>query len=118
MSLRNSLYQIVESQTSQDKSLFVLRFDAKHPIFAGHFPGQPVVPGACLVQIAEEVWSEMLGHTVWFSSITNLKFRQAITPDNEIRLTIGEGKCTIEDSISSVIYAQFAATYMCSDSDL
>lgn len=115
---KSGLYQIVESQKSQDKSLYVLRFNPEHPIFAGHFPGQPVVPGACLVQIAEDLLSDMLGHAVRFNSVTNLKFRQAITPDKEVLMTITESKCTIEDNVSHVMYAQFAATYMCPDSDL
>ncbi len=115
---KSGLYQIVESQKSQDKSLYVLRFNPEHPIFAGHFPGQPIVPGACLVQIAEDLLSDMLGHAVRFNSVTNLKFRQAITPDKEVLMTITESKCTIEDNVSHVMYAQFAATYMCPDSDL
>ena len=113
-----SIYQLIESHKSQDKSLFVLRFNPEHPIFAGHFPGQPVVPGACIVQIAEDLQSDILGHAVRFNSVTNLKFRQAITPDKEVLMTITESKYTIEDNVSHVMYAQFAATYMCPDSDL
>lgn len=32
-----------------------LEINARHRIFAGHFPGQPVVPGACLLQMVKEV---------------------------------------------------------------
>ena len=44
-------------------------FDKSDPIFAGHFPGQPIVPGACLVQIAEDLTSQQLGRTVHFNAI-------------------------------------------------
>lgn len=112
MSLRNNLYYILTGNESE----YTIRFDASHPIFAGHFPGHPVVPGACLVQIAEELLATRLGQNVRFTSVRNLKFRQPITPDQEVTLTfqcqMSNFKCQISDS------ASFTATYMCLDSDL
>ena len=29
-----------------------VEIDPTHPIFEGHFPDQPVLPGVCMVQIA------------------------------------------------------------------
>lgn len=91
MSLRNSLYHII----AQDEQSFTIRFDAAHQVFAGHFPGQPIVPGACLIQIAEELASIQAGRTVHFTSLKNLKFRQPVTPDNEVTVTINNGKIEI-----------------------
>lgn len=116
MSLRNSLYYLVSSNESE----YTIRFDASHPVFAGHFPGHPIVPGACLVQIAEELLSTHLSQKVRFTSVRNLKFRQPVTPDREVTITFsspfGGGRegvlCKISDS------ASFTATYMCFDSDL
>ena len=113
MSLKNSLYHIV----SHNESSYTIRFNPDHPIFAGHFPGHPIVPGACLVQIAQELLSDCLGQQVNLTAIRNLKFRQPITPDMEIRYIIDENKITIED-LESTNYAQFATTYLCAHSDL
>ncbi|PWT73250.1 MAG: 3-hydroxyacyl-ACP dehydratase [Bacteroidetes bacterium] len=33
----------------------VLRINPGHPIFEGHFPGQPVVPGVCMIEIIKEL---------------------------------------------------------------
>ena len=112
MSLRNSLYHI----TSHDGSAYTIRFNPDHPIFSGHFPGHPIVPGACLVQIAQELLSDQLGQPVRFTAIHNLQFRQPITPDMEVRYIIDE-KITIED-LESTNYAQFATTYLCAHTDL
>ena len=30
----------------------ILQFDLGHPVFAGHFPGSPIVPGALLLDAA------------------------------------------------------------------
>ena len=123
MSLRNSLYYILESNESEYK----IRFDASHPIFAGHFPGHPIVPGACLVQIAEELLSAHLGQKIRFTSVRNLKFRQPVTPDQEVTLTlmlkepILNSQLSILNSQFSILNstsASFTATYMCLDSDL
>ncbi len=116
MSLRNSLYYILESNESEYK----IRFDASHPIFAGHFPGHPIVPGACLVQIAEELLSAHLGQKIRFTSVRNLKFRQPVTPDQEVTLTLMLKEPTLNSqfSILNSTSASFTTTYMCLDSDL
>jgi len=112
MSLRNSLYYVLECHEAD----YLIRFDALHPIFAGHFPGHPIVPGACLIQIVEELLSERLGQTARFTAIRNLKFRQPVTPDMQVVIRIGDSKFEITDTASTVVYAQFAATYLCTGS--
>lgn len=66
----------------------MIRFNASHPIFSGHFPERPIVPGVCIVQIAEELAVRTFGHPIRFMAIHNLKFRQPITPDQEIIISI------------------------------
>ena len=82
--LRNSFYDIVH----RDQNVYTIRFNAKHPIFSGHFPEHPVVPGACIVQIAEELAALSYGHPVRFTAISDLKFRQPITPNQEVLIGI------------------------------
>ena len=124
MLLRNSLYYIVESRETESESReaeYRVRFDASHPIFAGHFPGHPVVPGACLVQIAEELLVTHLGQTVRFTSVRNLKFRQPVLPDQKVTITIllaKEQNVKCQLSIINSLSASFTATYMCLDSDV
>lgn len=118
MLLRNSLYNIVESQTSKEDAIFSIRFDDSHPIFAGHFPGNPIVPGACLVQIAEELLSIQLAQTIHFKSISHLKFHKPITPEMEIAFKLSESNVVIGNTDLTEIYAQFKATHMCADSDI
>ncbi len=99
--LRNSFYYILEDNQDTHK----IRFNAMHPIFAGHFPGHPIVPGACLVQIAEELAEIIYGYPIRFTAIRDLKFRQPITPDQEVTICIqkvSESMCrvTCVDSIN------------------
>jgi 3-hydroxyacyl-[acyl-carrier-protein] dehydratase len=117
MSLRNSLYYLLGS----DESEYTIRFDASHPIFAGHFPGHPIVPGACLVQIAEELLAAFGEQKVRFTSVRNLEFRQPVLPDQEVTITIllaKEQNVKCQLSIINSLSASFTATYMCLDSDV
>lgn len=82
--LRDSFYNILQS----NQGVYTIRFNATHPIFSGHFLGKPIVPGACIVQIAEELAALSYGHPVRFTSIRDLKFRQPITPNQEVLIGI------------------------------
>ncbi len=82
--LRDNLYYIVQNE----QNVYTIRFDASHPIFAGHFPGRPIVPGACLVQIAEELVSIPQKYPIHFVLLRNLRFNRPITPDQEVTITI------------------------------
>ena len=84
--LRDSFYNILQS----NQGVYTIGFNASHPIFSGHFPEYPVVPGACVVQIAEELATISIGYPVRFAAIHDLKFRQPITPDQEITISISK----------------------------
>ena len=60
-------------------------------IFKGHFPGQPVVPGACMLQLVKDVLESALGYSVQLKKAGNLKFVGMIEPTvtNAILLEIG-----------------------------
>ena len=82
--LLNNFYDILQS----NQGVYTIRFNAAHPIFSGHFPEYPIVPGACVVQIAEELTAQTLGHPIRFIAIRDLKFRQPITPDQDVTIRI------------------------------
>lgn len=106
--LRNSLYYIVQSNPDG----FTIRFDESHPIFIGHFPGHPVVPGACLVQIAEELAVLFLENSIHFTAIRNLRFNHPIYPDQEVTITIRQTEDRqfhFQFSVSNLDCAHFIA---------
>lgn len=104
--LQNNLYYIVHNE----QNVYTIRFDASHPIFAGHFPEHPIIPGACLVQIAEELAAATYGHPVRFTVLRNLRFNQPITPDREVTITINQQKentFTFQFSVYNSVCAHF-----------
>jgi 3-hydroxyacyl-[acyl-carrier-protein] dehydratase len=69
-----------------------IKFQAKHPIFNGHFPGKPIVPGVCMVQIVRELLEKQSGdqfRIVQGDHIKFLKFIDPITrPDVEVKISV------------------------------
>lgn len=106
--LQNSLYYIVQNEQNE----YTIRFNTSHPIFAGHFPEHPIVPGACLVQIAEELAAVTYGHPVRFTTLRNLRFNRPVTPDRELTITTrrtNEKTFNFQFSILNSVCAQFTA---------
>ena len=64
----------------------VLVLNTAHPIFAGHFPGQPVVPGACQLQMVQELLSHSLGGKYRLRQADQLKFLTPIDPRQHPRI--------------------------------
>lgn len=81
--------------------------NAGHDIFKGHFPGQPVVPGVCMMAIVREMLEEITGRKLIMKSTSAIKFLNMIDParnpevDMEVRFTSAEdGSVTADGSLS------------------
>lgn len=63
-----------------DTDTIRLRLNPDHPIYHAHFPGNPITPGVCIVQIVGELLGERLSRQFALSKIVNLKFVSTISP--------------------------------------
>lgn len=57
-----------------------LRLNPDHPVFNGHFPGNPVVPGVCQIQIIRELLEDLVGSPLKLTSSDVIKFPSMINP--------------------------------------
>ena len=72
---------IVDSLTHTDGVIKAdLSINPGSPIFKGHFPGHPVVPGACMLQLVKDVLQSALGYSVQIKKAGSLKFVGMIEP--------------------------------------
>lgn len=62
---------------------YSITFSKNHPIFEGHFPHQPVVPGVTLLQMTKELISSINGFPCKLIHIISTKFLQVINPLEE-----------------------------------
>jgi 3-hydroxyacyl-[acyl-carrier-protein] dehydratase len=83
MILLNSFYTISEMTTEEGKLHAIIHINPEHNIFEGHFPGQPVVPGVCMLQIVKELMEQLTDQKLIFSKGNQIKFLQLLVPAKE-----------------------------------
>ena len=57
-----------------------IRLNPDHPVFKGHFPGNPVVPGVCQVQMIREILEDQTGTPLRLVESDTIKFLSMIDP--------------------------------------
>jgi 3-hydroxyacyl-[acyl-carrier-protein] dehydratase len=78
--LNNSLFTITAITTQDEVVEAAIMLKADSEIFNGHFPGQPVLPGACMLQIVKEVLQQALSQQFMLKKATSIKFLMQIDP--------------------------------------
>ena len=61
---------------------------ADHPAFAGHFPGNPIVPGVVLLDRAILFAEEMLGQPGLNWQVGNTKFFSPVLPEQALTFVL------------------------------
>lgn len=80
--LLKDFYTVEKLETvSEGKYTAVVELNKGHAIFKGHFPGNPVTPGVCMLQIIKELSQEIVGSSLFMTSSSNVKFMALINPD-------------------------------------
>lgn len=80
-------YTVLQSEriNATDWSVRIM-LNQRHPVYAGHFPGQPVVPGVCLLQIIKECAERLCGTRLQYKQISSGKYLSVINPDETSEL--------------------------------
>ncbi|MCB0699905.1 MAG: 3-hydroxyacyl-ACP dehydratase [Chitinophagales bacterium] len=86
--LMNDFYRIEYIQREPNSVSCKIAFNTQHDIFKGHFPGQPVVPGVCMMQMVKELLEAQTDQPLWLRNALQVKFLQLITPDVEPLINI------------------------------
>jgi 3-hydroxyacyl-[acyl-carrier-protein] dehydratase len=89
------------------------------PFFAGHFPGQPIMPGVlileALAQASMFVMDDQLkpGQIAFLAGIEGARFKKPVTPGDQLILEAkleffrrGLGKTTVKASVDGVLVAE------------
>lgn len=96
MKLLNSLYTITSKEESATAVRYDIRLDASHVIYQAHFPGEPITPGVCIIQIAKELLEEHVGRSLAIEKVKNVKFLSVISP-----VTTPDVTCILEKIVTS-----------------
>lgn len=87
MILKNSLYTITRKDLCEAGVSYHIALNASCFIYQAHFPGEPITPGVCIVQIANELMADHLGAALSVKTIKNVKFLSVITPTEDAAVT-------------------------------
>lgn len=78
--LEGHFYTVKNPLQENDSIQALLAINPEHAIFKGHFPGQPVVPGVCMMQIVRELIQKTTGKRLRLAHGLDLKFLSVIDP--------------------------------------
>lgn len=80
MKLLNDLYSIISRTSGEGRCDFTIALNPQHFIYKAHFPGEPITPGVCIMQIAKELLEEAVSQRLTLSCVKNIKFLRIISP--------------------------------------
>ncbi len=86
MQLRNNLYIVTDRTVDGVSARYTLQLQPSCFIYQAHFPGEPITPGVCIVQIGKELVDDLLqtkgmsGHTE-IAKVKNVKFLSVLSPE-------------------------------------
>lgn len=75
-------------KTENGNYIAQISLNKDHDIFKGHFPGNPVTPGVCMMQIVKELTEEFTGKKLFLKTASNVKFMAIINPFETPELTL------------------------------
>lgn len=86
--LKNDLYTITAFEHNAGAVTAAISLNTAHPIFDGHFPGQPVLPGVCMMQIVKELTEEATGKKLFLNHAAQCKFLSMVDPQKTPELAV------------------------------
>ena len=112
MKLKNNLYKIISKEEVNSIFNYTVELNPSCVIYQAHFPGEPITPGVCIVQIGKEVIEDLLleqsstSRRLEIIKAKNIKFLSVISPNETLILTyqvrklvFSDDKMTIETQI-------------------
>jgi len=113
MILLNDFYTIQQKTSTAGVVKATILINKKHRILEGHFPGLPVVPGVCMLQIVREIMQVDSNKTLKITEADNMKFLSVINPEQNaavevtINYTEDAGKFLINATLFSATVTFF-----------
>ena len=103
MKLKNNLYKIISKEEVNSIFNYIVELNPSCVIYQAHFPGEPITPGVCIVQIGKEVIEDLLleqsseSRRLEIIKAKNMKFLSVISPNETPILTYQVRKLGFSD---------------------
>ena len=86
--LLDGFYKVNNLAVVDNTATATITINKDHIIFKGHFPGNPVMPGVCMMQIIKEITEKIVKKELFMQSANNIKFMAIINPFNTPELVL------------------------------
>lgn len=99
MKLLDNLYEVTSVCKTDTGCDYDIVLNAEHFIYKAHFPGEPITPGVCIMQIAIELLQDYVGRQLQLCSAKNIKFLKIIVPTQTPTVTCRIQKAVFEEGL-------------------
>ncbi|MBO7506704.1 MAG: hydroxymyristoyl-ACP dehydratase [Paludibacteraceae bacterium] len=92
--LLDRYFSIKEGKKNESGSEFLITLNPDHQVYQGHFPGDPICPGVCSIQMIRECAEISMGKRLTISAISQCRFSELLTPAKNkellLRMTLND----------------------------
>lgn len=99
MQLKNNLYTVTGKQVDEFLSgaRYELELIPSSVIYQAHFPGEPITPGVCIVQMGKELIEDALHKHLDIHLVKNVKFLSVLSPKESTTVCVTWQKMVISE---------------------
>jgi len=117
--LNNTFFGFTTPETDGSLLKTTITLNPAHDIFKGHFPGNPIVPGVCMMQMVKEILENQLGKKLRLVKADNIKFLSFINPNEyplvglEIKMSTVDKQVKADAQLvnDGVVFLKFKGTF-------
>lgn len=97
----NDLFEIIDTKSKAESYFSDININSEHLIFKGHFPGNPILPGVCMLELIKILSGIYLNKKLKVVTASDMKFLKVINPmidcfiTSEIIININENEYSI-----------------------
>ncbi len=118
--LIKGLYKVESTAKTEEGIKVRVNLNKDHEVFKGHFPGNPVMPGVCMIQMIKELTEGAIDKELFLGQASNIKFMAIINPEKnpilDLEITILEedkvvkvkNTTSFDDTVALKLNAEFA----------
>jgi len=105
--LVKDLFNILSTRKEEDAIIYEIALNPDCEVYKGHFPGLPITPGVCSVEIMKECAEDASGKSFMISNLQQCRFLNIITPSElptafvKVKISEKEGVWSLASSIYS-----------------
>jgi 3-hydroxyacyl-[acyl-carrier-protein] dehydratase len=120
MNFLDNLFITQSITNTEDGFEAVVRCNPEHAVYKSHFPGNPITPGACMLQEAGVLMQEKIGRPLFLKTSKNIKYLSLLIPaeGKEVkyvfsRIVESETECKTQVVIAdeTTVYTKMSLTY-------